>query len=67
MKDSKYYLNPEIFEVNKEKPRFAYRDLTENKKLISLNGEWGFDYALCPKKALRNFTKQIMTRHPGAK
>ena len=57
MKDSKDYLNPEIFEVNKEKPRFAYRDLSENKKIIDLNGEWEFDYASCPKESLKDFYK----------
>ncbi|MBN2878363.1 MAG: DUF4981 domain-containing protein [Clostridia bacterium] len=52
------YLNPEIFEVNKEKPRFSYKDLSENKKQFSLNGEWDFSYSLYPAVRPKEFYKQ---------
>lgn len=58
MSENKNYLNPKIFEVNKEKPRFAYRDLTEHKKIMDLNGKWSFNYALCPKQRPVDFYKE---------
>ena len=42
------YLNPQIFEVNKEKPRFSYKAKTPNKKFIDLNGKWSFNYSVNP-------------------
>ncbi len=54
----KNYLNPEIFEINKEKPRFVYRDLTDNKKNINLNGKWKFYYSLYPASRPKDFYKE---------
>ncbi|MBN2851595.1 MAG: hypothetical protein JXQ23_02530 [Clostridia bacterium] len=43
-----HWLNPEVFGENKLDPRFSYRDLSKDRKNISLNGEWHFHYSTCP-------------------
>lgn len=57
MSETKQYTNPRVFEENKLKPRFAYRDLTKDKKHMDLNGKWSFSYALCPKDRPVDFYK----------
>ncbi|MEX1376265.1 MAG: glycoside hydrolase family 2 TIM barrel-domain containing protein [Eubacteriales bacterium] len=54
----KKHINPQVFEEKKEKPRFAYRDKTHEKKFIDLNGKWKFSYATCPKLRQKDFYKK---------
>ena len=49
--------DPSVFAENKKLPRFVYRDETPNKRFLSLNGEWRFNYAECPAMRPVDFYK----------
>lgn len=54
----KYWLDPAVFEENKQAPRFSYRDNSKNKKFLNLNGEWSFSYAKNPGSRIKGFYEQ---------
>ncbi len=55
MKEKVYWQDSQVFEENKLKPRFSYRDQSKNKLFINLNGAWRFSYAKNPESRTKDF------------